>query len=104
MYYTIYRTTNTLNGKIYVGMHKTKDLDDGYLGSGKVIKNSVSKYGKEIFPTALKYNGYWDNDTNFDLLYYYGPFSKGVTAFDWAHENIDKAPVNKLLDVYIKGK
>lgn len=49
MYYTIYRTTNTLNGKIYVGMHQTENLDDGYLGSGKVIKNSVSKYGKEIF-------------------------------------------------------
>lgn len=60
--------------------------------------------GRKIFPTAIKYNGYWDNDTNFDLLYYHGPFSKGVTAFDWAHENIDKAPMSKLLDVYIKGR
>ena len=28
MFYTIYKTTNLVNGKFYIGKHKTKDLDD----------------------------------------------------------------------------
>ena len=44
----IYKTTNLVNGKIYVGQHFTS-ADDGYLGSGKVIKQSIKKYGKENF-------------------------------------------------------
>lgn len=34
-YYTIYKTTNLINGKIYIGKHQTKDPYDSYLGSGK---------------------------------------------------------------------
>lgn len=45
MYYTVYKITNKINNKIYVGVHKTKDLDDGYMGSGKVLKSAVEKYG-----------------------------------------------------------
>jgi len=43
----IYKTTNTINGKIYVGKHN-KDNDD-YLGSGKLLKRAMKKYGKEYF-------------------------------------------------------
>lgn len=49
MYHFVYRTTNTINGKIYIGKHSTEDLDDGYIGSGTVFKRAVSKYGKENF-------------------------------------------------------
>lgn len=44
-YHFIYKTTNLLNGKFYVGMHSTDDLDDGYFGSGRIINYSVEKYG-----------------------------------------------------------
>lgn len=44
-YHFIYKTTNLINNKFYVGMHSTDDLEDGYVGSGKIINYSVSKYG-----------------------------------------------------------
>lgn len=49
MKYTIYQITNTLNNKIYIGKHQTTNLDDGYFGSGKALKEAVNKYGKENF-------------------------------------------------------
>ncbi len=49
MYFTIYKITNNINGKFYVGMHKTKNLEDGYFGSGKLLKRAINKHGREHF-------------------------------------------------------
>ncbi len=48
MTYIIYKTTNQINGKYYVGQHNTS-ANDGYLGSGIVLKQAIEKYGKENF-------------------------------------------------------
>jgi len=43
----IYKTTNIINGKIYIG--KDKHNNPQYLGSGKILKQAISKYGRESF-------------------------------------------------------
>ena len=48
-YHYIYKTTNLKNGKYYIGMHSTDNLEDGYMGSGKRLRRSLKKHGKENF-------------------------------------------------------
>lgn len=48
-YKFIYKTTNNINGKIYIGQHITDRLNDGYKGSGIVIEQAFKKYGKHNF-------------------------------------------------------
>jgi hypothetical protein len=53
MFYYLYEIRNNLNGKIYVGVHKTTDMNDGYMGSGKVIRRAIIKYGVENFTKRI---------------------------------------------------
>lgn len=42
-----------LNGKIYVGQHRTNDLNDNYFGSGKIIRLAIQKYGSKSFKKEI---------------------------------------------------
>ncbi|QOI66631.1 hypothetical protein [Erwinia phage FBB1] len=53
LHYIVYKTTNKINGFYYIGVHKTHNLNDGYLGSGKYLKSAISKYGKESFERTI---------------------------------------------------
>ena len=52
-YHYIYKTTNLINKKYYIGMHSTDNLDDGYIGSGKRLWNSINYHGKENFKVEI---------------------------------------------------
>jgi hypothetical protein len=53
MEYTVYQTTNLINGKIYVGVHQTNDPLDNYLGSGSAIGKAIEKYGRDNFQKTI---------------------------------------------------
>jgi group I intron endonuclease len=48
----VYLTTNLINGKQYVGSHEG-DENDSYLGSGRVFRKAIKKYGKENFKREI---------------------------------------------------
>lgn len=47
----IYKTTNLVTGKIYVG--KAKLNDPNYLGSGVILSAAITKYGKDSFQKEI---------------------------------------------------
>ena len=49
MNYLIYKITNKVNGKIYIGKHKTEDENDDYFGSSSLLKRAMKKHGKQNF-------------------------------------------------------
>lgn len=58
--YILYKTINKITNKFYIGVHKQKEgygpFDfDGYLGSGKVLLQSIEKHGRDNFERVTLY-------------------------------------------------
>lgn len=55
MYGYIYKTTNLINNKFYVGKHKypKNEIDPKYYGSGKRLREAIKKYGQENFVVEI---------------------------------------------------
>ena len=48
-FYGIYVTVNEITEEKYLGQHCTFNINDGYLGSGKLLQKAIKKYGSENF-------------------------------------------------------
>lgn len=44
----IYKTTNILNNKIYIGKHSSNTYDPTYFGSGKILKQAIKNTVEKI--------------------------------------------------------
>src|SRR5210317_2008743 len=97
--YIVYKTINKQNGKFYIGQHKRDGRN--YLGSGKILKDAILKYGRESFnreileycDTKDKVNEreiYW-----IDKLKPYYNISDGGTGGDMFTDNPNKEKIRK---------
>lgn len=53
MFGYVYKTTNLINGKQYIGKHKSLIFDRNYKGSGLRIMEAFHKYGKHNFAVTI---------------------------------------------------
>ena len=72
--YNVYKTTNTINNKYYIGVHRTNNINDGYMGCGHYrgrklrtqlntrLYRAFRKYGDNAFVTEVLYK--FDNEAD----------------------------------------
>lgn len=52
-FFLLYKITNLTNSKIYIGIHRTNLICDGYFGSSKYLKEDVDRLGKKCFKREI---------------------------------------------------
>jgi hypothetical protein len=58
----VYKTTNIINGKVYIG--KDRKNNPNYLGSGKLLHQAIKKYGKSAFRKEILFESDDDKEIN----------------------------------------
>lgn len=51
--FVVYKTVNLVNNRYYIGVHRTKNVNDKYLGSGVLLRVAIKKYGRENFKKEI---------------------------------------------------
>lgn len=62
MHHIVYKITNMLNGKYYVGKHSTKNLEDNYWGSSEDLNEDIKKEGLHNFKKEIVYDSMYEED------------------------------------------
>lgn len=107
MIYTVYKIINLTTNQYYIGVHKTTNPNDNYLGSGIHIKNQVNKYGKENFVKEILFifdeekDAYQkevelvEENINNNLCLNIGPGGIGGAKFKGKHHSLETKIKNK---------
>lgn len=116
MFGYIYLTENTVNGRKYVGKHVCDHYDNTYLGSGKILKQAIKRYGRSAFQNTVLHVASSEDELNeaekrfiseyYDVfgeaMYNLAPGGEGGDVFRYASD-ADKAAFNrKMTEINIK--
>jgi hypothetical protein len=53
MVHYVYKITNLMNDMFYIGKHSTEHVDDGYMGSGTLLRRAIAKHGPDNFKKEI---------------------------------------------------
>lgn len=107
----IYKTTNLVNGKFYIGQDSKNNPN--YLGSGDLIKKAINKYGKDNFKKEIleyceskeelnQQEIYWINELS-GITYGYNILEGGQGGDNFKnHPNLDE--IKEKMSLAKKGK
>jgi group I intron endonuclease len=109
----IYKTTNLINGKIYIGQSIYNK--DTYLGSGKKLKEAIKKYGKNNFKKEIlefcdlkdivKQEIYWIKKLNSrDVNIGYNIAKGGYSPSDIMKNHPNKKEIYAKISKALKGR
>lgn len=103
MYGYIYKITNLLNNKIYIGKHKYSEykLDENYITSGTIINQSIEKNGIDNFKIELVDSANTLEELNekekYCIKYYNSKFPIGYNLTDGGDGHVGDSSWNKGL-------
>jgi len=92
----VYKTTNLINGKIYIGQEKRNNPN--YLGSGKILKIAIKKYGienfkKEILKTCKDQNELNECEKNYiNTENCFPPYGYNISKGNFGGDNFTNNP------------
>lgn len=116
MYGYIYKTTNIVNNKIYIGQHRYSAFDETYIGSGTLLWKAINKYGRDNFICEMleecnsfeelnvKENYYIQLYKSNNLEIGYNMTSGGQGTVDYKHTEVAKQKISKHNAKYWKNK
>jgi len=55
-HYLVYQVTNLINEKIYIGIHITENVEDGYMGSGRRVRKAIKRHGLINFKKEILFD------------------------------------------------
>lgn len=87
-YNYLYKVTCNLDNSVYIGVHSTNNINDGYKGSGTVLKKKIEKHG-------------WENFTK-EILSHYDT-RKEVLEAEAAHVNADFLKLKHVMNLVSGG-
>lgn len=81
MIYYLYKTTNIINNKIYIGIHKTNKLNDGYIGCGifsNINSNTLRRKRKSKTPLYNAVLKYGIHNFKKEILKYFNTYEEAL--------------------------
>ena len=101
MYGYIYLTTNLVNGKKYIGQHRSSCFDRSYYGSGVLLNRALSKYGKENFSVSILKECDSEEDLNESEIYFIKKYNAVINEEFY---NVANGGLGHTCDPWNKGK